>query len=344
MKAAVIYEYGGVENVKVEEVEEPKAQRGEVVLKIKSCGLNHLDIWVTKGRGAEKLTKAHIIGSDASGIVQSLGTDVNNVRLGDEVVVNPGLSCGQCEYCRSGENSECKSFGIIGMNRPGTFAEMAAIPTVNLYPKPEHMSFDEAGGFVLTYLTAWRMLMTKANLKSGQTVLIHGIGGGVATSGLQIAKLAGAEVIATSSSDSKLECAKGLGADHTINYKTETDVAGRVKEITSGRGVDVVIDSVGAASWPISLTAARKGGTIVLCGVTTGAKAQTNLQVLYWNQLKIFGSTLGSDKDLRQMLRAVNTAKLKPVIDSVKPLESVREAMRRMEAAEQFGKIVLKVS
>ena len=344
MKAAVIYEYGGIENVKVEDVPQPKPQKGEAVIKIKSCGLNHLDIWVIKGRSAEKLTEAHIIGSDASGIVQSAGAEVKNIKAGDEVVVNPGLSCGRCEYCRSGQNSECERFGITGLSRPGLFAEMAAVPAVNLYPKPAHMSFDEAGGFVLTFLTAWRMLMTKANLKSGQTVLIHGIGGGVATSSLQLAKLAGAEVIVTSSSDSKLACAKGLGADHTINYKREEDIAGKVKEITSGRGADIVIDSAGAATWPCDLAAVRKGGTIVLCGVTTGATAQTNLRTIYWNQLKIFGSTLGSDEDLRQMLKAVSAGKIKPVIDSVKTLSSVREALGRMEAAEQFGKIILKVS
>jgi NADPH:quinone reductase-like Zn-dependent oxidoreductase len=206
------------------------------------------------------------------------------------------------------------------------------------------MSFDEAGAFVLSYLTAWRMLMTKANLKSGQTVLIHGIGGGVALSALQLAKLMAAEVIVTSSSDEKLSRAKKIGADHIINYRTTGDVAKAVRQITSGRGVDIIIDTVGAATFPIDLSAARKGGVIVLCGVTTGAVAQANLQTLYWNQLTILGSTMGSDEDLRQMLRAVSTARLKPVIDSVMPLSNVKEAMNRMEKAEQFGKIVIKVS
>jgi NADPH:quinone reductase-like Zn-dependent oxidoreductase len=343
MKAVVIHQFGGFDCVEVEQRPEPKPLRDEVVLKVKSCGLNHLDIWVTKGRGGAKLPMPHILGTDAAGLVIAAGADVTNVRPGDEVILNPGLSCGYCEYCRRGETSECKSFGIVGMSRPGTFAEQVAVPARNVYPKPPYMSFDEAGAFVLSYLTAWRMLMTKANLKSGQTVLIHGVGGGVALCSLQLAKLAGAEVIVTSSSDAKLARASQIGADHIINYKT-SDVAESVREITSSRGVDIVIDTVGAAAWPIDQAAVRKGGTIVLCGITTGAKAETNLQMLYWNQQTILGSTMGSDEDLRQMLRAVSTAKLKPIIDSVMPLSDVREAMSRMEKAEQFGKIVLKVS
>jgi len=206
------------------------------------------------------------------------------------------------------------------------------------------MSFDEAGAFVLASLTAWRMLMTRAQLKDGQTVLIHGIGGGVAICALQFAKLGGAKVIVTSSSDSKLQQARQLGADHTINYKAVADVARCAKEITSGAGVDVIIDSVGGQTWPINFAAARRGGKIVLCGVTSGAEAATNLQALYWNQLTILGSTMGSDDDMRKMLEAVTAARLKPVIDSVSPLENFRYAMGRMEAGEQFGKIALEVA
>jgi NADPH:quinone reductase-like Zn-dependent oxidoreductase len=344
MKAVVINQHGGPDSIGIEDVPKPRPQRDEVVLKVKSCGLNHLDIWVIKGRPGIKLTMPHILGSDAAGVVAAVGDDVADVHPGDEVILNPGLSCGHCEYCRRGQNSECESFGLMGMSRPGTFAEQVAVPARNVFPKPSYMNFDEAGAFVLSFVTAWRMLMTKAKLKSGQTLLIHGIGGGVALCSLQLAKLGGAEVIVTSSSDEKLARAKKIGADHTINYKSTKDVAASVRAITSGRGVDIVIDTVGAAVWPIDFSAVRKGGTIVLCGVTSGAVAQTNLQILYWNQLTILGSTMGSDEDMRQMLKAVSTAKLKPVIDSVLPLSDVREAMGRMEAAEQFGKIVLKVS
>jgi NADPH2:quinone reductase len=205
------------------------------------------------------------------------------------------------------------------------------------------LDFNEAAALPLAYVTAWRMLMTRACLKAGQTVLIHGTGGGAALAALQLAKLAGADVIATSSSDEKLSRAEQIGANHTISYK-RVDVAVRVKELTSGRGVDVVIDTVGAATWPIDFVCVRRGGKIVLCGVTTGPKAETNLQAVYWNQLIIMGSTMGSDDDFRAMLAAVSSAGMKPVIDSVFPLDKAREAMSKMEAGMQFGKIVLKIS
>jgi NADPH:quinone reductase-like Zn-dependent oxidoreductase len=344
MKAAVIREHGGVDRLRVEEVPEPKAAEDEVVLKVHSAGLNHLDIWARKGRGGLKLPKPHILGSDAAGVVIATGAKVRGGTVGDEIVVNPGLSCGSCDYCNRGEQSECVSFGIVGLSRPGTFAEQVAVPARNVFPKPSHMSFNEAGAFALAYVTAWRMLMTRAQLKPGQTVLIHGIGGGVALCALQLAKLAGAEAIVTSSSDEKLDRAGQIGADHRINYRTVDDVAQCVRDATSGTGVDIVVDTVGAATWPIDFSAVRRGGKVVLCGVTSDAEATTNLRMLYWNQLTIMGSTMGSDEDFRQMLKAVTTARLKPVIDSAAPLENIAEAMGRMEAAEQFGKIVLEVS
>lgn len=344
MKAVVIHEHGGMGQLRIEEVPEPKFTEDEVVLKVHSTGLNHLDIWIRKGRGGMKVPKPHILGSDATGVVVAAGANVKGVAAADEVILNPGLSCGSCEYCNRGEQSECISFGIVGMARPGTFAEQVAVPARNVFPKPSHMSFNEAGAFVLTYLTAWRMLMTRAQLKPGQTVLIHGIGGGVALSALQLAKLIGAEVIVTSSSNEKLDRASQIGADHTINYKAVDDVAQCVRNVTSGRGVDIVIDTVGAATWPVDFSAVRRGGKMVLCGVTSGPQAPTNLQMLYWNQLTILGSTMGSDEDFRQMLEAVISAKLTPVIDSVTSLENVRDAMSKMETGEQFGKIVIKVT
>ena len=285
----------------------------------------------------------HILGSDTVGMVIAVGEDVCGVETGDEVILNPGISCGRCESCKRGENSECESFGIIGMSRQGTFAERVAVPACNVYPKPAHMNFDEAGAFVLSCLTAWRMLITKGGLNPGQTVLINGTGGGVALYALQLAKIAGAETIVTSSSEEKLTRVRQIGADYGINYKSE-DIAERVRDITDGRGVDIVIDTVGTSTWETDFSAVRRGGKIVLCGVTSGHKAEINLQRLYWNQLTVMGSTMGSDEDLRQMLKAVNAAKLRPVIDSVRPLDDVREVMNKMEEGRQFGKIVLKVS
>ncbi len=330
--------------VRVEDIPEPEFSDEEVLVEVRSAGLNHLDIWVRKGGRSSKLTGPHVLGSDAAGVIVAAGERVEGVSVGNEVIVNPGLSCNTCDYCRSGEQSECPAFGILGLSRQGTFAERVAVPARNVAPKPAHLNFNEAGVFVLAQLTAWRMLMTRAKLKPGQKVLIHGIGGGVATCALQLAKLAGAEVIVTSSSDKKLDRANGLGADHTINYETAGDVAKCVKDITNGTGVDIVIDAVGAAAWPVDFSAVRRGGKVVLCGITTGAEATTNLQLLYWNQLTIMGSTMGSNEDFRQMVDAATTAELKPVIDSVSPLENVKDAMSRMEKAEQFGKIVLEVS
>jgi len=343
MKAVVIKEHGGPDKLRVEEVPEPEYTEDEVVIKVHSAGLNHLDTWVRKGRGNQNMPKLYILGSDAAGVVAAAGANVTNVAVGDEVIINPGLSCGCCEFCNRGEHSECTSFGIVGMSRPGTFAELLAVPSGNVWPKPSHMSFNEAGAFVLAHLTAWRMLMTRAQLKPGQTVLIHGIGGGVALSALQLARLAGAEVIVTSSSDEKLQRAGQIGADHTINYKRVEDVAQNVKDITSGRGVDIAIDTVGAATWPIDFSAVRRGGKIVLCGVTSDAQAVTNLRTLYWNQLTILGSTMGSKEDMHQMLMAVTKAKLKPIIDSAVKLENIKDATDRMETGEQFGKIVIEV-
>jgi NADPH:quinone reductase-like Zn-dependent oxidoreductase len=343
MKAVVIKKHGGPEVVSVEDLEDPIPQSGEVIVQVRSAALNHLDIWVRKGRGSQDLTKSLILGSDGSGVVIEKGDNAYGVEIGDEVVINPGLSCGKCEFCLKGQQSECVSFGIVGMVRPGTFAEKVAVPIENIQPKPSHLGFDEAAALPLSYQTAWRMLMTRAKLRPSDTILIHGIGGGVALACLQFAKMFGAEVIVTSSSDEKLEKAEKLGADFRINYKKVPDVAAQVLEITSGRGVDIIVDTIGAATMEINLSAARKGGKIVICGITSGAMAQTNLQKVYWNQLTILGSTMGSKEDFRQMLKAVANAKLKPVIDSIHPLENAKQAMLKMERAEQFGKIVLNI-
>jgi NADPH:quinone reductase-like Zn-dependent oxidoreductase len=343
MKAAIIREYGGLDKVNVEEVENPKPGTGEVLIRVKSAALNHLDIWVSRGRPGAKKNGPHILGSDASGIVAEVGAGVKGISVGGEVLINPGLSCGGCEYCRRSEQSECASFDIIGLGHQGAFAEFVVVPAANVFPKPKHLDFNEGAALPLAYVTAWRMLITRAGLTPGQTVLIHGIGGGVALAGLQLAKLAGAVAIVTSSSDDKLEKAQKLGADHIINYKNK-NVATSVRDITVNRGVDIVFDTVGAATMPMNFDVVRRGGKIVICGVTTGPKVELNLQALYWNQLSILGSTMGSDDDFLKMLFAINAAKLKPVVDSVFPLAQVREAMARMETGTQFGKIVLKIT
>jgi NADPH:quinone reductase-like Zn-dependent oxidoreductase len=340
MKAAVMYEPGDLGVLRVEEIPEPTPGPGEVVLQVLCAGLNHLDIWVRRGRSAAQLQMPHILGSDATGRVAAVGAGVPSPQVGELVIVNPALSCGHCEFCRRGEQSECVSFGIIGLSRSGTFAEQVVVPAANCYPRPPHLGDEEAGVLALTHVTAWRMLMRRARVRPGETVLIHGIGGGAAVAALQFAKLAGAEVLVTSSSHDKLSRAIDLGADHTLNYEKES-VTKWVESETAGRGVDVAIDAVGAATWPLDLQCVRKGGRIALCGVTTGAKAETDLRALYWNQLTVLGSTMGSDEDFRQMLRAVTVNKLRPVLDEVFSLDRVRDAMTKMEAGKQFGKIAL---
>lgn len=341
MKAAVIFENGDVDCIKYEEVPEPALVLGEVLIDVRAAALNHLDIWVRRGRPGLELPVPHILGSDAAGVVLEAGEGVDHVRPGDEVVVNPGLSCGLCEFCRRGEQSECISFGIVGMNRPGTFAERVTVPAVNVSVKPSHLTMVEAAGLPLAYLTAWRMLMSRARLRPGETVLIHGIGGGVALAGLQLARLAGARVIVTSSSDDKLLRAREFGAHEGVNYANNPCLGDAVRDLTGGRGVDVVLDTVGAATWPVNFKAVRRGGRIVHCGVTTGAEATVNISQLYWNHVVVMGSTMGSNEEFRQMLSAIAAARLSPVVDSVYPLNRAQDATQRMEAGEQFGKIVV---
>jgi NADPH:quinone reductase-like Zn-dependent oxidoreductase len=329
--------------IQIEELPHPVLAPGCVVLDVKAAALNHLDIWVRRG-GRFQLKMPHVLGTDAAGVVAAVAPDVSGVRVGDEVVLYPGVFCGTCEHCLRGQQSLCNNLGLVGAAGPGTFAQQICVPAVCVHPRPAYLSWQEASTLAVDHLTAWRMLVTRAQLQPGETVLIHGIGGGCALAGLQIAKLAGARVIVTSSSEDKLARAAKLGADATINYAATPGVAERVRELTGGRGVDVVFDTVGTATWETNFNAVRRGGRIVLCGVTTGATAEVNIQALYWNQISVLGSTMGSRAEFQQLLLALSAAKVKPVVDSVVPLDKVREATSRLEAGKQFGKIVLNIS
>jgi len=344
MKAAAICEHGGPDCISVQDVPSPAPAAGEVLIDVRAAALNHLDVWVRQGARDFGLTFPHVLGSDAAGVVAELGHGVTGACVGDEVVINPGVHCGRCEHCLDGEHSLCEEFGLVGMSRPGTFAEQIAVPVRSVFPKPAHLSFEQAAALPLSHVTAWRMLMTRAKLRPGETVLIHGIGGGVALAGLQLAKLAGAWTAVTSSSDEKLARAAELGADCTINYRSTEDVADSVRSALGGRGVDVILDSVGAATWPINLDAARKGARIVHCGVTTGADAPADLHKIYWKQLTVMGSTMGSDGDFVALLDAVGRNGLEPVVDSVLPLDDAAPAAARMERGGQLGKIVLHIT
>jgi len=344
MKAVFFTAHGGNDVLTVGERPDPAPGPGEVLVRIEAAALNRLDLFVRDGIPGVPVAFPHVPGADGTGVVEALGAGVKGPAPGTRVVLQPGLSCGICEFCLAGERSLCVSFRILGEHVPGTFAEKIAVPASNVYSAPAGLSAEKAAAFPLVGLTAWRMLVTRAALRPGETVLIHGIGGGVSTFALQIAKLCGASrVIVTSSSAAKRARAKELGADEAIDY-TATDVGKAVREMTGKRGVDVVVDSVGAATWRHSLTAAAKKGRIVTCGATSGPAPAENINVIFWKQLSILGSTMGTDAEFAAMLAAVEAGRLEPVVDTVFPLGDVRKAYERMASGEAFGKIVLKVS
>jgi NADPH:quinone reductase-like Zn-dependent oxidoreductase len=342
MKALRIHETGGIDRAAFEEVARPEPGPGEVLVEVRAAALNHLDIWVSLGKPKPPLP--HTLGSDAAGVVAAVGEDVSGVEVGQAVLLDPGLGCGRCERCAAGEQSQCARFGIIGEARAGTFAEYVTCPAHGCYPKPEGWSFEDAAALGLTFLTAYRMLFTRARLLPGEVVLIHGIGGGVATSALVLAAAAGARAIVTSGSAGKLARARDLGAWETIDYKAGGEPVGKAAlRLTGGRGVDVVVETAGKATWGDSVAACRKGGRIVTCGATTG-DAPALIHAIFWKQLSVLGSSMGSREDMRQVVALAHQGGIRPVVDRVFPFAEAIEALRRMERGEQMGKIVLRVS
>jgi NADPH:quinone reductase-like Zn-dependent oxidoreductase len=342
MKAIAITGQGGMEKVQYVEVERPTVGPREVLIETRAAALNHLDLFVRNNLDSLKLTPPHVAGADGAGVVAEMGGEVSQVKVGDRVLINPALNCGVCEFCQAGEQSLCARFGIMGESRPGTFAEYFKVPHDNVHSVPEGFSWEEAAALPLVFVTAWRMLISKAAIKPGEDILILGIGGGVATAVLQIVKAIGLRAFVTSSSDDKLQQAKKLGADAVINYKTQ-DFAREIRSLTNRRGVDVVVDSVGGDSYSQSLASLVKGGRLVTCGATAGPRPQTDLQRIFWNQLSVFGSTMGNRREFAEMLSFVRKRGVKPVIDQVFPLADGANAFARMEEGKQFGKIVLRV-
>jgi NADPH:quinone reductase-like Zn-dependent oxidoreductase len=342
MKAIAITAHGGMEKVQYMDVERPTVGAGEVLIEARAVALNHLDIWVRNGLPGSRLTMPHVLGADGAGVVAEVGAEVSGVKAGDRVVINPGLHCGVCEFCHAGEQSLCATFGIMGETCAGTFADYFKVPQANVHPVPRGFSWEEAAAFPLVFLTAWRMLVSKAAIKPGEDILILGIGGGVSTAVLQIVKAIGLRAFVTSSSDDKLQQAQKLGADAVINYKTQ-DFAREIRHLTDRRGVDVVVDSVGGDGYAKSLASLVKGGRLVTCGATAGPRPQTDLARIFWNQLSVFGSTMGNMREFAEMLNFVSKRGVKPVIDQVFPLAEGAKALARMEEGKQFGKIVLKV-
>jgi NADPH:quinone reductase-like Zn-dependent oxidoreductase len=318
MKAIRIHEDGGPEVLRYEDAPEPEPAPGEVLVRLRAASLNHLDLWIRKG--LPSVPKPRILGADGAGVREDTG---------ERVVINPGIEHGD-------------RITVVGEHMDGTHAELVAVPEANVYPLPDDLSFEEAAAFPLVFETAYRLLVTKAQLREGEWVLLWGIGGGVASAGLAIAKALGANALVTSSSDEKLERARELGADAVVNH-ADGDVAAAVKEATGGTGVDAVLEHVGEATWQRSLQAARAGGRIVVCGATSGPNPPAALHRVWWKQLTIYGSTMGTREDFEAAFELVKSGRAKPVVDSVFPLEQARAAHERMEAGEQFGKIVLTV-
>ena len=319
------------------------AAADDVRVRVRASALNHLDLWVVKGVPGIRIAPGWILGSDCAGVVDAVGAQVTSVRVGDRVIVNPGVSDRTCEYCRTGDNPLCLKYAILGEHRTGTLAEYLVVPAANVLTIPASVSFATAAAFPLATLTAWRMVVTRANVGPSDQVLIRGIGGGVALASLQISKLLGARVWVTSGSDAKLERARALGADEVLNHHTQ-DVAKEIRARTGKRGVDVVIDCVGEATWGSSLGSLGKRGRLVTCGGTSGSMVQTDVRRLFWNQWTIMGSTMGSDSEFAAIVDELRAGRLCPPIDSEFPLERGAEAFARLKSGEQFGKVVVTVS
>jgi NADPH:quinone reductase-like Zn-dependent oxidoreductase len=319
MRAIRIHEDGGPEVLIYEDAPDPEPRGGEVLVELRAASLNHLDVWVRKG--LPSVPKPRILGADGAGI---------RVDTGERVVINPGLDHGDGRIT------------VVGEHRDGTHAELVAVDAENVYPIPDELSFEEAAAFPLVFETAYRMLVTKAAVREGEWVLVWGIGGGVATAALAIAKALGARVLATSSSDEKLARATELGADAVVNHAT-AEVREAAKEATGGAGIDVVVEHVGEATWATSLAVARPEGRIVVCGATTGPNPPANLHRIWWKQLVILGSTMGTRADFEGAFELVKAGRARPVIDKVFPLSEIRAAHERLERGDQMGKIVLTI-
>ncbi len=340
MKAVRFHEHGGPEVLKYEDAPEPKIQANEVLVKIKTCALNHLDLWLRMGVRDWKLSMPHIVGSDISGEVAEVGSLVGRVKVGERVLLCPGISCGQCEACFKGLDSACRSYTLFGVMVDGGYAEYVKSPEANVVPIPAGLTFDEAAAVPLVFTTAWHMLFGRAGLRPGEDVLVIGAGSGVGSAAIQIAKLVGSRVIATAGTDAKLEKARQLGADEVINH-TKQSIADEVRRLTDRRGVDVIVEHVGAAVWEACFNSLATYGRLVTCGVTSGAEVKLHVQALFGRQRTILGSFVGGKAELIDALKFIAQRKLRAVIDSSFPLKDAVAAQRKMEGREFFGKILL---
>lgn len=338
MKTIRIHEFGGPEVLRYEDVPDPQPRKDQVLVRIRACAMNHLDLWVRKGLPGVKLP--HILGSDIAGEIVELGEYVTGFRSGQRVLVAPMHFCGHCEKCVAGLQNQCREFTVLGNAIDGGDCELIAVPAVNVIPIPDTLDFNQAASVPLVFLTAWHMLTGRANVSPGQTVLVLGANSGVGIAGIQIAKLFGCQVITTAGDEQKMGKARALGADYVINHYQQK-LSEEVRKITNKEGVDIVLEHVGPATWEESLRSLKPAGSLVTCGATTGPQVGIDLRFVYSRQLSILGSYMGTMGELYEVLKHVFSGELKPVVDRIFPLKEARAAHEYMEKSQMFGKIVL---
>ncbi|HZC66043.1 MAG TPA: zinc-binding dehydrogenase [Candidatus Dormibacteraeota bacterium] len=338
----VFEKHGGPDVLRYSDVPDPVVNANEVLVRVKACALNHLDLWVRRGLPGVKIPLPHIPGSDVAGDVVEVGSGVTTVRPGQKVVLAPGVTCGKCPACISGQDNRCRNFTNLGYGIDGGCAEFVKVPEVNCLPYPENLSFTEAASIPLVFQTAWHMLLVRAELQPGEDVLVLGAGSGVGIAAIQIAKFFGARVIATAGTPEKMAKATELGADYVVNHRTQK-IRDEVRRITNKRGVDVVFEHVGTATWDESLASLAYAGRLVTCGATTGYDAKLDLRVLFAKQLSLMGSYMGTKSDLYSVMRLVATGRFRPIVDRVFPLQEAAAAHEYLESGAQFGKVVLSV-
>ena len=340
MKAVIFRQHGGPEVLEYADVPEPALLPGHVLIRVKACSINHLDLWIRQGIPAYHITLPHISGCDVAGIVERVGSGVTRMKAGERVVLAPGLHCGTCEWCRRGEDSSCASYRIRGAATDGGYAELTVARAEDALPLPLEVPFEEAAAYPLVFLTAWHMLIGRAKLQAGEAVLVHAAGSGVGHAAILIAKQFKATVYTTVGSDAKAAKAKLLGADAVINYQREP-FQERINALTDGRGVDVVVDHIGPQTWEGSIKVLAKGGRLVTCGATSGPSVPLDLRYVYSRQLSVLGCMMGTRAELEAVSRLINQRALRPAVDTVFPLSQARAAQERMLARDVFGKLVL---
>ena len=340
MRAVYLERFGGPDVLTFGDRPAPAPKAGEALVRVRACGINHLDLWVRAGLKGLEPEMPHILGNDVVGEITELGAGVTHLTVGQKTLVNPTLSCGHCAACANGDDNLCREHDVLGRRRNGGYAEVVSVPAANCLPYPDNLSWEEAAAVPLAFLTAWHMLVTRARVRPGEDVLVIGAGSGVGSAAVQIARLHGARVIATAGNAAKLERARALGAQDAIDHSTE-DVAARARALTGRKGVDVVVEHVGGHVFEAAVAALARDGRLVTCGDTIGSRATLDLNLLFGRHLTLLGSWMGRRSDLNAVLKHVASGALKPVLDSALPLAEARRAHERLEARDHFGKLVL---